>query len=162
MKPIVASFVRSSGTTAYAVNQSISTTAGAIITFSQVQYNSVASGWIHKARLSKNSTGVTAPTFKLALFRTAVTALADYAAWQKLDAAFSTYLGTINFPTMTAGGAGGDSASAESFPVNLPFYCQNNDTTITDWNIYGQLIAADVYAPAAGEKFSIELTLGND
>ena len=116
------------------------------------------SGTIVKARLMTNqSTNVA--QYRLHLFHTAPTAIADNAQYAMLDANKDKRVGMIDFPAANTEGTGSDCAatmrpsSDGSYPPPNLWYKTASDNT----KLFGILETLSAFTPASAQTFFIEL-----
>jgi hypothetical protein len=153
-----ATITRPADTTPYAAKDVISTAVGAVIEFAGMARAVGGTGTIVKARLMTNqSTNVA--QYRLHLFHTAPTPIADNAQCAMLDANKANRVGMIDFPSCATEGTGSDAAatmrpsSDGSYPAPLLWYkCAAADT-----KLYGILETISAFTPASGQTFFIEL-----
>lgn len=153
-----ATVTRPANTDAYAAKDVISTAVGAVIEFSGMARANGGTGTIVKARLMTNQSTNTA-SYRLHLFHTQPTAIADNSPYAMLDANKANRVGMIDFPAAATEGTGSDAAatmrpsSDGSYPPpNLWYKCAANDT-----KLYGILETVGAFTPASGQTFFIEL-----
>jgi hypothetical protein len=148
-----ATFTRPNDTAIYAALDVVSnsTSAPAVMTFAGMARGNGGSGRILSARHIKNSTTVTAATFRLWLYRTAPTPINDNAQFPLLWANRANRLGFIDF-SHTTQGTGSDSSSSLVLYVGFDYVCD-----AADLNLYGILVATAAYQPSAQESHFIEL-----
>jgi hypothetical protein len=150
---VSAAFARPADTSAYAALDAVSnsTSAPAVLTFTNLARIAQGSGYITKARLVTDQVGNTA-RFRLHLYHTAPTAINDNAALTLLWNARDKRIGHIDFDPLATEGSGSDAASALNAILRLPFNCAASDR-----NLYGLLQTKDIFTPASGQNFFIEL-----
>lgn len=153
-----ATVTRPTNTDAYAAKDVISTAVGAVIEFAGMARSNGGTGTIVKARLMTSQSTNTAQ-YRLHLFHTQPTAIADNAQYAMLVANQANRVGTIDFPACSTEGTGSDAAatmrpsSDGSFPPpNLWYKCAANDT-----KLYGILETIGVFTPASAQTYFIEL-----
>ena len=153
-----ATVTRPADTTPYAAKDVISTAVGAVIEFSGMARANGGTGTIVKARLMTNQSTNTAQ-YRLHLFHTTPTAIADNAQYAMLDANKANRVGMIDFPATATEGTGSDAAatmrpsSDGSYPPpNLWYKCAAADT-----KLYGILETITAFTPASAGTFFIEL-----
>lgn len=153
-----ASFTRPADTTAYAALDVVSnsTTAPTVLTFSSAARANGGSGLILAARHMKNSTTTTGASYRLHLYKVAVTATNDNAQFAMLYANRATRIGFIDF-NHVAGGTGSDCSTALSTILNLPFVCDAAAAAL-----YGVLTVTSAYTPTSGEQHFIELSIAQN
>jgi hypothetical protein len=153
-----ATVTRPADTTAYAAKDVISTAVGAVIEFTGMARAVGGTGTIVKARLMTNqSTNVA--SYRLHLFHTSPTAIADNAQYAMLDANKDKRIGMIDFPAAATEGTGSDAAASMrpssdgSYPPPNLWY----KTAGADTKLYGILETISAFTPASGQTFFIEL-----
>lgn len=153
-----ATITRPTNTDAYAAKDVISTAVGAVIEFSGMARSNGGTGTIVKARLMTGQSTNTAQ-YRLHLFHTAPTPIADNAQYAMLVANQANRVGMIDFPACSTEGTGSDAAatmrpsSDGSYPPpNLWYKCAANDT-----KLYGILETIGVFTPASAQTYFIEL-----
>jgi hypothetical protein len=153
-----ATLTRPGDTNAYAAKDVVanSTTAPTVVTFSGMARIAGSGGYITKARLLTNRSTDTAQ-FRMHLYHTAPTAIADNAQMALVWANRTNRTGTLDFPALATEGTGSDSSYALLAPGNtnfpLPFVC-----TAGDRNLYAIFETLSIFTPASGQLFLIELT----
>ena len=155
---VSAEVTRATGdTTQYAINDVVnnSTDAGSATVFTFVNAGRVngGTGYITNVRLVKSTVTTTNAVFRVWLYGTAPTPLADNTPFTLLYANKAIRLGYVDF-SFTTEGSGSDSASAAAYNVNLKFACAANSR-----DLYGVIEAKAAYTPASQEKFWVELTV---
>jgi len=153
-----ATFTRPADTTAYAARDVVSTGAGALLTFANVVATAAGSGTIVKARLMTDQSANTAQ-YRLHLFHTAPTAIADNAPYTMLYSNAGNRVGMIDFTACATEGTGSTAAASmrpssdgNSLPPNLAFKCAAASTTL-----YGILETLTAFTPASAQNFFVEL-----
>lgn len=153
-----ATFTRPSDTTAYTAKDVVSTGAGALLTFANVVAVAGGSGVIIKARLMTDQSTNTA-SYRLHLFHTAPTAIADNSPYTLLYSHAGNRVGMIDFPACATEGTGSTAAASmrpssdgNSLPPNLAFKCAAASTTL-----YGILETLTAFTPASAQNFFVEL-----
>jgi hypothetical protein len=153
-----ATVTRPADTAPYVARDVISTAVGAAIEFSGMARAVGGTGTIVKARLMTNQSTNTAQ-YRLHLFHTAPTAIADNAQYAMLDANKDKRIGMIDFPAAATEGTGSDAAASMrpssdgSYPPpNLWYKCAAADT-----KLYGILETLSAFTPASGQTVFIEL-----
>jgi len=155
-----ATITRPADTTAYAAKDVVSTGAGALLTFANVVATAGGSGTIVKARLMTDQSTNTAQ-YRLHLFHTAPTAIADNAPYTMLYSNAGNRVGMIDFPACATEGTGSTAAAAmrpssdgNSLPPNLAFKCATGSTSL-----HGILETLSVFTPASAQNYFIELEM---
>lgn len=153
-----ATVTRPTNTDAYAAKDVISTAVGAVIEFTGMARANGGTGTIVKARLMTSQSTNTAQ-YRLHLFHTQPTAIADNAQYAMLIANQANRVGMIDFPAAATEGTGSDvaatmrpSSDGSYPPPNLWYKCAANDT-----KLYGILETIGAFTPASGQTFFIEL-----
>lgn len=152
--PVGVLLTRPSDSAPYAAKDAVSdsTSAPTVLTFAGMARVVGGSGYVTKARLMTNqSTNVA--RFKLHLFHTAPTAINDNAPYTLLWANRAVRLGAIDFDATQTEGTGSDAASALNTTIRLAFVCAAASSSL-----YGILETLDVFTPASGQLFYVELT----
>jgi len=159
-------FTRPSDTTGYIARDVVcnSTSSPSVITFADFARVNQGSGVIVRARLFTDKKDVTA-TFRLHLFHTAPTAIADNSPYTLLYVNAPNRIGQIDFPAMasedptnsTASAAMRPAADGSSGPPNLWYQAASGTRAI-----YGVLETLSAFTPASGQKFFIQLAAIND
>ena len=144
---------RPADTTAYAAKDVVadSTATPTVITFPAIVKRNGSEGYIVAARLMTDQSTNTA-RYRLHLYATAPTPIADNAPFAMLYANRENRIGFIDFSAMQTEGTGSTAALALNTEVRLAF--RAGATTA----IYGVLETLDAFTPASGQKFYIELT----
>jgi hypothetical protein len=162
---ITASKTRPSDTTAYAAGDVIaeSTSAGTVLTFSNMSRKTGSSGLILGAMMIDSANQSTKPQVELWLFSAAPGAKNDNAAFAPTDAELETLIDIIKFDntnalvgTVTAG-ADGNSIQKTSSPIAIPFKSAEGSRAL-----YGVPVVRNAYTPVSGEKFTFQLRVAYD
>lgn len=142
--------------TAYSVNDVISnsTSAPTVLTFSNCAAEAEGFGYITKACLFVDSaTALLGMVVRLHLYHTSPSAINDNAAFTLLYANAVNRIGFIDFPALTTGGSGSDSAAALWVDIPLLFNCARGSK-----NLYGvPMVLTAGAAPASGQKLKFFL-----
>lgn len=158
--------VRPNDANAYAANDIVaSLTATPIVdwAFPTIPRQAGGTGYVVKAKLFTNQAACVA-RFRLHLYTSAPTAIADNAQCTVLYANAGTWMGFIDFPAcQQLGGTSDDCAQSEVVPgvtgkasvATLPLGVTADATK----KIYGLLETLDAFTPAALQKFRIALEL---
>ena len=149
-------FTRPADTTAYAAQDVVSnsTSAPALLVFSNAARALGGSGLILSARHMKNSTTTAGASYRLMLYsHNIVTPINDNAQFTMLFANRATRIGFIDF-THLAGGTGSDATGALSTFLNLPFVCNAAHSSL-----WGILTVTSAYTPTSAEQHYIELSI---
>lgn len=142
-------FTRPVNATAYAANDVVGD--GAVITFPNAAAAAAGSGNILRARLITDLSTITA-RFRLHLYDTAPTPIADNAAFTMLFANRAIRIGVVDFPAVAIkGGTGSDAVEAEKTDLRLTFQLPSGR------DLYGVLETLDIFTPTPGQKFLVEL-----
>jgi len=159
-------FTRPSDTTAYAARDVVcnSTSSPSSITFADFARVNQGSGIVIRARLFTDKKDVTAQ-FRLHLFHTAPTAIADNSPYTLLYVNAANRIGQVDFPAMgsedptnsTASAAMRPAADGSSGPPNLWYQAASGSRAI-----YGVLETLSAFTPASGQKCYIQLAAIND
>ena len=161
-----AEITRPNDTTAYIAKDVIasSTSSPVVITFSDMARVIGGSGVIIRARLMTDQKTNTA-SYRLHLFHTAPTAIADNSPYTMLYLNATNRIGAIDFGAMATEDATNSTAAATmrpsydgSYPPPNLWFKTNSDTK----NIYGILTTLSAFTPAAQQKFFIELSASLD
>jgi hypothetical protein len=154
-KTVAVEITRPSDTTAYAANDVVSVTGGtpSVQNFADMFSANGASGYVVKARLSTDQAANVA-SFRLHIYHTAPTAIADNSAYTQLYADESKYVGYIDFQTM------GTDASAAGVAAYSQWAGQlEADAAAADVDLYCVLVTKTIFTPASAQKFTITLTV---
>jgi hypothetical protein len=147
---------RPADTTAYSTNDVVSnsTSAPAVLTFSNCAAENEGSGYITKARVFTDSaTALLGAQIRLNLYHTAPTAINDNAQFTLLYANAGNRIGYIDFPVLETGGTGSDSSGALWIDLPIQFKCARGSKAL-----YGVPVLRTVgAAPASGQKLKFFL-----
>lgn len=144
-------FARPADTTAYAAGDAVGITAGSVLTFQNATLINSGSGKIKSVLVAKSAASITNASFRLYLYNTAPTAIADNSAWTVLYADREKLIGYVDV-TMVGPASG---AGAVGFAnVDIPFQAAAGSKAI-----YGVLVATAAYTPASAETFAVSLTV---
>lgn len=148
-----AEFTRPANATQYTALDAVGTSTTNVLTFDAGEYTG-STIRINSVRFFKSDgTDVTGASFRLHLYKSAPTAIADNATNTVLYADRANYLGLVDSGTMVTSGTG----SAAFITVNpSPALTVVVGST---GNIYGALEAVGTYTPASSETFSIGMTV---
>jgi len=154
MEPVAATLTRPADTTAYAAKDAVSdsTSAPTVLTFANLARVNAGHGYIVKWRLMTNQSTCVA-RFRLHLYHTAPTAINDNTAHTLLWANRANRIGYIDFPACQTEGTGSDAANAQVKDERISFKCASGSRAV-----YGLLETLDVFTPASGQVFYVELT----
>lgn len=153
-----ATVTRPSDTTAYAAKDAIGPTVAAVIEFAGMARANGGTGTIVKARLMTNQSTNTAQ-FRLHLFHTAPTPIADNSPYTLLAANQANRVGMIDFPACSTEGTGSDAAASMrpssdgSYPPPNLWY----KTASADTKLYGILETLTAFTPASAQTVFVEL-----
>lgn len=149
------SLIREVNTTAYVALNTVGSSVSmpTNLTFVAATRNIGGSGYITKARIITNQSACVA-RFRLHLFNSVPTAIADLAPYTRLYANASRSIGSIDFTATTTEGTGSDAAHSDVSNIKLPFICASATK-----DIYGVLETLDGFTPIASQNFFIELTV---
>ncbi len=142
---------RTADTALYAANDVISTSGGEIMEFA-IGLGSGAKFIIYSAIMRTNDAGVIAGmlTYRLHLYTTAPTAIADNAAYAVITADVAKYLGYI---TLKALEDAGDFIFKYTSEINAVM-------ALSGTSIFAQLQTIGTFTPASGTITTIELCIG--
>lgn len=141
---------RPSNATAYLANDVISTKAGSVLTFSNATKLSGSKIIVINANIMINVDAVPSgmDEFRLHLYSSAPTAIADNEAFNLPEDDRSKYLG---FVTISTANDFGDTVYVQS--VNTNKIVNLVDTT----DIYGILETVDAFTPSSGDVFTVSM-----
>lgn len=146
-------FARPANTDQYAARDVVGPPgASALLTFRNVAREAGGSGYIVKARLL-TSRNTDVERMRLHLFHTAPEAKADNAAYSLLYANRALRLGAIDFPSLSTEAGSSDSSNALTADLRFAFSCAAGTR-----DLFGFLETIDVFTPASGQGFFVELT----
>lgn len=146
------SFLRPNNAIAYAANQSMTGTGGAtdILNFASIGRSNANGISIRRAYMQLASTVTANASFRLFLYDTQPTVIADQAAYPIINGVAP--VGMIDFPAFFTGGAGSTHAICE---VNdLDIFVPTSGVT----QLYGQLMTLAAYTPTALEVVFVRLS----
>lgn len=147
-------FERPNDVVAYTAEDVVGPTPAAVLTFAGAARLVGGSGYIVGARLMTDQAANT-ERFRLHLYDTAPAAIADNAAFTgPLYADRATYIGYVDFPALTAEGAGATAAHGQNSDIRLAFVAPAAATSI-----FGVLETLTAWTPAALQDFFVELTI---
>lgn len=146
-------FARPADTTLYTVKDVCGNTGTAAnLTFTNVARVAAGSGIICKARLMSDNKAL-AGRYRLHLFSTAPTPIADNSPYLLLYANAATRVGEIDFSAMATEDASNSTASeSQNTSVRLPFTC-----AAASRNLFGILEVLDAYTPVSGTNYYVEI-----
>jgi hypothetical protein len=150
-------FARPADTTAYAAldTMSNSTSAPAVLTFTNVARISGGTGYVVKVRAYTDLSTFTA-RIRLNLFNAAPTAINDNSPFALLYANRAAAIGYIDLPSFATEGTGSDSARSVSADVRLEY------ATSGSRNLYAIPEVLDAATPASGQNLYFELDCENN
>jgi len=151
---VSASYARPANTDYYTALDvfSNSTSAPALLSFTNIARVNAGSGYIVKARLVTDQAS-NASRFRLHLFHTAISPIADNSPFASLYANRANKIGFIDFDAMGAEGSGSDCAESSNFSTRLKFVC-----AAASRSLYGILEVRDNFTPTSGQSIFVELT----
>lgn len=154
--------IRPADTTAYTAKDTISdsTSSPTVLTFANFARINQGSGLIVRARLMTDQKTNTAQ-YRLHLFHTAPTAIADNSPYLLLYANAANRIGQIDFGAMATEDASNSTSAATMRPSSDGSYGTPNLWFQADPGsraIYGILETLSGFTPASGQKFYIELS----
>lgn len=150
-----ATFTRPANTTAYTVGDTVGTTPGAALEFTNVAFAQGLTGLVVSAKIGKQTVTVTNAVFRLYLFTSAPTVTDDNVAANILWAEMPNLCAVVDFYLLQAETVGSSQAIIES--IAIPFKCSS-----TSKSLYGMLVAEGAYVPASAEQFTITLGIERD
>jgi hypothetical protein len=150
---LTAEFTRTADSHTYAQYQVVGPAVTAVLTFSNAARVVGGSGYLVKLRLNKSTTTTANAIFRLYIYSTAPTAIADESAFTLLYANRSNRVTYVDIFSMNTEGTGSDSANAFVILPPTSFTC-----AAADRNLYGVLVAEGAYVAGNAETFSAELT----
>ncbi len=150
---VSATFTRPADTTAYAALDVVGAAVTANISFADAARVNAGSGYVAKARLmTDQSTNVA--RYRLHLYHTAPTAIADNAPMTLLWVNADKRVGYIDFAACKTEGTGSSAAGSINFTDHPAFVC-----AALSRNLFGILETLDAFTPATGQNYHVELTL---
>jgi len=155
-KTLFGEITRPANTTTYNTNAVVNSTVAAIGTFGEVTDVFGGSGWITRLKLQKSTNVTTAASFRIHLFHTAPTAIADNSPYTLLYENKDKRIGYVDV-TLETEGTGSDSAWKAVFGTNIPFVCASDSKSL-----YWVLEAKAAYTPGNAEKFYCEIVVDPD
>lgn len=149
---VSASFSRPANTTAYTAADVVADSTPNLLSFAGMARWIGGSGYITKGRVVTNqSTNVA--RYRLHLYHTAPSAIADNSPLAILYANKDKLVGTLDFVAAKTEGSGSDCAYSLNADARLAFKCAAASTTL-----YGILETLDAFTPTSGQQFYVELT----
>lgn len=148
---VVDQFTRPADTTAYAINDVVGDNT--LRSFSLGNIEGGTTGIITKAIVMSSNSALTA-RFRLHLYKSAITAIADNAACTILYTNRELYIGSIDLPSQYTSGSGSTASFSENITDVLSF-----DMTDYGPNIYYLLETLDVYTPVSASTYYIRLAV---
>lgn len=156
-----ATITRPADTTAYAAKDVVSnsTSAPVVLTFSGMARANAGTGTIVRARLM-TSQKTNVALYRLHLFHTAPTVIADNSPYTLLYANAANRIGSIDFPALSTEDSTNSTAAASMRPSydgsynapNLWYKCKSDGTSL-----YGVLETLSAFTPDSAQTFFIEL-----
>lgn len=152
-----ATVARPADTAQYAALDVVANSVGspAVLTFANAARVAGGSAYIVKGVATTDQSTCIA-RFRLHLFHTAPTAMADNAPYTDLWANFPNYVGCLDFPAMATEGAGSTGAKSINGNARLLFTCATGSTTL-----YGIVETLDPFAPASAQNIRFDLMMDN-
>lgn len=156
-KLISESFARPANTTALAALDVVGPAVAAVLTFENAARTVGQGGVIRAAKLiTDQSTNTSA--YRLHIYKIAPAAvIADNALFTELYADRASKVGVIALAAAATEGAGSDAASTQNIALDLPYECDDDDTSL-----YGVLETVGGFTPASGQGFHITLSVKQD
>jgi hypothetical protein len=158
---VSATFARPNNNTAYTAKDVVSdsTSTPTVLTFTNIARVNGGSGNIVKGRIFIDSaTAMLGATFRLHLYHTAPTAIADNSPFALLYANRDKRIGFIDFPATTTEGTGSDSSASLWVDLPLAFKCASDSR-----NLYGILeLTATGAVPTANHNIWVALMAENN
>ena len=152
---------RPADTTAYTSGDAVGTASSAVLTFNGCARVPNGTGRIAYATILDEANVATKAVFELWIFDTAITAVADNAAWAPTHAEMETHVCTIQFADTAIVGLSGAGASGNctfrQSALRHPFACIGKTT-----KLYGYLVVRNAYVPVSAEKFQVTLGIEQD
>ena len=149
---VATEFIRPANTTAYAAKDVVGPAVTAVLTFTNIAREVGGGGYLTKARLL-TSQSANAARYRLHLYHTAPTAIADNAPFTLLWANRANRLGSIDFAAAGTEGSGSDAANCLNTEIRLAFVCAASNRSL-----YGLLETLDAFTPTSGQQYFVELT----
>ena len=154
-----ATITRPADTTAYVAKDVVSTLAGAVIEFTGMARANAGTGTIVRARLM-TSQKTNVALYRLHLFHTAPSPIADNSPYLLLYANAANRIGSIDFPALGTEDPTNSTSAASMRPSydgsynapNLWYKCATADT-----KLYGILETLSAFTPDSAQTFFIEL-----
>lgn len=152
-------FSRPNNTTPYTANKVVNGSPALDIVFTSISAVNGGTGYITKARIMTNATGLT-PRLRLHLFGGGVSSPADQADMQVLFSNREVRLGVIDFPALSFQPSGNSSFAQVA---DLRLYYKTDITTAHPGpqprSIYAILETLDAFTPVANQEFYIQLAV---
>lgn len=150
---VTASFTRPADANAYSALDAVSnsTSAPAVLTFSNAMRVSSGSGYLTKARLCTDQSTNTA-RYRLFLFSSATpTLINDNSPYTMLWSENAIRIGQVDIPALNTEGTGSTEACGTNIVDRIPLVASGSA------NVYGVLETLDSWTPASAENFAITL-----
>lgn len=155
---VAAEFTRPGDTTTYTAFDVVGTSPAANLTFANVARANGGTGYIVGLRImTSNVAAVLNKRFRLHLFHTAPTAIADNAPYTLLYANRANRVGYIDTGGANTEGAGSDAYTARNIVDRLPFVCAGGSD-----DLIGILEVLDGFQPGNAQTFFVELAIERD
>lgn len=150
---VTQTFIRPSDTTAYAALDVVGNTgSAAVLSFAGMSRANAGAGYITKARIETNQSTCVA-RFRLHIFNTTPTPIADNSPVTRLWADVSKRIGYIDLDACATEGTGSDTASSQSVLPNIEFNCATASTTL-----YVVVETLDIFTPTSAQNFFVALS----
>lgn len=150
-------FTRPSNTDAYAAKDVIGNTgAAANLTFTNIARINQGSGYITKVRIMTNQ-AANAARFRLHLFHTAPTPIADNAQYTLSWSNRANRIGSIDLDAQSTEGTGSDASTSLNKDIRLEYHCTSGSRTL-----YGILETLDAFTPTSAGLFYVEIAAENN
>lgn len=154
-----ATITRPADTTAYVAKDVVSTLAGAVIEFTGMALANAGTGTIVRARLM-TSQKTNVALYRLHLFHTAPSPIADNSPYLLLYANAANRIGSIDFPALSTEDPTNSTSAASMRPSydgsynapNLWYKCKSDGTSL-----YGILETLSAFTPDSAQTYFIEL-----
>lgn len=151
-------FTRPTDTTTYTAFDVVGPAVTANLTFSNVARVNGGTGYIVGFRLmTSNVAAVLGKRFRLHLFHTAPTAIADNSPYTMLYANRANRVGYLDTGGANTEGAGSDAYTARNITDRLPFVCAGGSD-----DLFGILEILDGFQPGNAQTFYVELAVERD
>lgn len=147
-----AEFTRPTNTDQYAAKDVVGPAVAAVMTFEDLAAVVGGGGIIDKVRLLTDQSANVAH-YRLHLFHTTPTPIADNAPYTLLWANRANRIGAVDLPPAATEGTGSNAANSINDWVRLDFKCAADSR-----DIFGVLETLAVFTPASGQGFFVEVT----